>query len=271
MHTAEQLDRAMFTVRIAGQEADRSDVFPNWMATDRLGVVVWQPYGAVGASHLIQLAITCFYDFRPERRGPNGIYPEIYLFHVGGRHGDHSPYDFWPARKEVFTSDNPRHVLDQINDKGITRLAVPDGSRVPVTHQAKERETALDRVSSAFAYSPIGQTPGGDLVIAGLTPQTEMNARNTFQPDRLLARLGSSLLANFKENDSGYGDRLRARMNEAPAGERASAQRRRNEVANAGCVRESYRRIEVDLALDMLAPSGRRPGKPHRERGWCWA
>lgn len=92
-------------------------------------------------------------------------------------------------------------------------------------------------------------------MITGLTPQTEMNARNTFQPDRLLARMGSSLPANFKENDPGYGDRLRARMNEAPAGERASAQRRRNEVANAGCVRESYRRIEVCLALDMLAPT----------------
>jgi hypothetical protein len=260
MHTAEQLDRSMFAVRIAGREADRSAVFPNWMATDRLGVVVWQPYGGVGASHLIQLAITCFYDFRPERRGPNGIYPEIYLFHVGGRHGDHSPYDFWPARKEVFTSGDPRHVLDQINDKGITRLAVPDGSRVPVAHQAKERETALDRISSAFAYSPTGQTPGGDLVIAGLTPKTEMNARNTFQPDRLLAHLRSSSPANFKENDPGYSDRLRHRMNEVPAAQRANVQARRNEVANAGCVSESYKRIETGLALNMLAPIRRSAG-----------
>ena len=162
MHTAEQLDRSMFSVRIVGQKADRSDVFPDWMATDRLGVVVWQPFGAVGASHLIQLAITCFYDLRPERRGPNGVYPEIYLFHVGGRHGDHSPYDFWPARKEVFVDADPRDVLDQINDKGITRLAVPDGSAVPATHRPKERETALDRIISAFAYSPTGQTPGGE-------------------------------------------------------------------------------------------------------------
>jgi hypothetical protein len=155
---------------------------------------------------------------------------------------------------------DPRHVLDQINDKGITRLAVPDSSRLPVTHRAKERETALDRIGSAYAYSPTGQTPGGDLVIAGLTPQTEMNARNTFQPDRLLARLRASLPANFKESDPGYNDRLRARLNETPPGERARAQARRNEIANAGCTSESYTRIEVDLALDMLAPPNRTPG-----------
>ncbi len=255
MHTAEQLDRSMFSVRIAGQQADRSDVFPDWLATDRLGVVVWQPFGAVGASHLIQLAITCFYDLRPERRGPNGVYPEIYLFHVGGRHGDHSPYDFWPARKEVFVDADPRDVLDQINDKGITRLAVPDGSAVPATHRPKERETALDRIISAFAYSPTGQTPGGDLVIAGLVKQTEMNARNTFQPDRLLARLGASLPANFKENDPEYNIRLRARMNEAPADERARAQALRSKIASAGLVSESYKRIAVDIAVDMLAPT----------------
>ena len=255
MHTAEQLDRSMFSVRIAGEEADRSDVFPKWVACDRLGVVVWRPYGAVGASHLIQLAITCFYDYRPERRGPSGIYPEIHLFHVGGRHGDHSPYDFWPARKEVFVDADPREVLDQINDKGITRLAVPDGSGVPVTHRPKERETALDRIITAFAYSPTGQTPGGDLVIAGLVMQTEINARNTFQPDRLLARPGGSLPANFKENDAEYNIRLRARMNEAPTGERASAWTRRNEIANEGLVSESYKRIEVELAVDMLAPT----------------
>ena len=48
-----------------------------------------RPLGATGASMLIQLAITAFYDVKPSRREVT-LYPEIYLFHVGGRHGNHA-------------------------------------------------------------------------------------------------------------------------------------------------------------------------------------
>src|SRR5262245_7080336 len=114
MHTAPQLDVSQFAISRHGRQATRADLLPDWTPYDRLGVVVTESFGAVGASHLIQLAITAFYDVRPERRAarldgvdPRAIYPEIYLFHVGEVHGDHSSFDFWPARKEVLVEDDP--------------------------------------------------------------------------------------------------------------------------------------------------------------------
>ena len=57
----------------------------------------------------------------------------------------------WPARREVIlrTTDH-REVLDAINDRGITRLAVPDRPMRDVVHRPKEEDAAFDRVASAF-------------------------------------------------------------------------------------------------------------------------
>jgi hypothetical protein len=111
MHTACHLDARLFAISRNGRPATREDLLSGWHSLDRLAVVVNAPFGAVGASHLIQLAITAFYDALPGRQsshpggvGPRALYPEIYLFHVGGRHGDHSAYDFRPASRALMAS-----------------------------------------------------------------------------------------------------------------------------------------------------------------------
>jgi hypothetical protein len=255
MHTAEQLDRSMFDIRVSGLAAGPDDVFPAWHAHDRLGIVVAEPLGAVGASHLIQLSITSFYDYRPSRRGPEDvIYPEIYAFHVGGRHGDHSPYDFWPERKEVFLGGDPCDVLDAINDKAITRLVVVDGPRRPVVHRSKERPTALDRITSAYAYSAQGSVADADVTISGLTRGTESNPRNALDPRQLMAQHIANARPGAKESDPAYGMRLHARRSEVAEQDREVARLRRRAMVSDGVATESYRRVGVDAALDMLVP-----------------
>jgi hypothetical protein len=256
MHTAEQLARAMFEVRVDGVPAGPDDVFPGWHAHDRLGVIVNEPLGAVGASHLIQLSITCFYDHRPARRGPEDvIYPEIYAFHIGGPHGDHSPFDFWPERKEVFLGEDPCDVLDAINDKAITRLVVVDGPRRPVVHRSKERPTAIDRIASAFAYSASGSVDDADLEITGATRATEANPRNALDPSHLMKQHIANAKPGAKESDPAYGMRLHARQFEVTEQDRATARQRRRELLSDGTATESYRRLDVNTALDMLVPA----------------
>src|ERR1700704_281478 len=83
--------------------------------------------GSTGASYLLQLAIVSFYDVRPQRRSETErIYPNIFIFHVGEDQGEHVMFDFFPQRKEVFVDNTPARILEAINDRGITRLAVPD-------------------------------------------------------------------------------------------------------------------------------------------------
>jgi hypothetical protein len=263
VHTARQLSQEMFAIEVAGRPGTRDDVFPDWHAHDRIGVVMLEPYGALGASHLMQLAITAFYDVRPERRAgrllpgyqdPRAIYPELYIFHVGGRFGDHSAFDAWPARKEVFVEDDPRAVLDAINDRAITRLAVPDSAERPVQHAWKEAPAARDRIASAFAYDPSGRVTDPDISIAGLTPQTEANVEMVLNPERALARVAALAPADDLGPDlraRSWEESVLRRAGEAAA-DRAHGLERRRDLCRDGCATEHYRRIAVDSALALL-------------------
>ena len=151
MHVARQFGVADFDITIDGVHATREDVFPAWNEWDRLGVVVDKPFGALGANALIQLAATAFYDVKPARRegfptpeAPRSdlaVYPEIYVFHVGGRHGLYSAYDFWPARKEVFLPAEPRVKCAVL---GLFGLRLDDwGGRVYVLRDRKGRSVVV--------------------------------------------------------------------------------------------------------------------------------
>jgi hypothetical protein len=215
---------------------------------------------------MIQLAITAFYDFRPARRSgtprgtnatdPAAIYPEIYLIHVGGRHGDHSALDFWPSRKEVFLPPDPRIVLDAINDRAISRLLVPDGDPETVEHEFKEPAAARDRISSALAYDPSGRVRRPEIEIRGLDSRTEANARLILDPARRYSGAGSSSDAAHPDpvlRARSWALQTEARRLEAASGLRL-AQGRRKAIRIDGLATETYRRISVGEALSMLVP-----------------
>ncbi|HWI75312.1 MAG TPA: hypothetical protein VNT55_25350 [Baekduia sp.] len=262
MHTATQLDRAMFAIDIDGHVGDREQLIPGWDVHDRLGVIVHEPFGALGASHLIQVAITAFYDARPSRRAakpidgdPDAIYPEIYLFHVGGRHGDHSWLDVWPARKEVFVANDARRVLDAVNDRAITRLAVPDAPPHPIEHEWKEPAAARDRIRSVFAYSATGRVVDADVSIRGLVRQTEFNVRQILDPDRVAGRNRFAAVSPALDADlraRSYQVQSITRAQEAASG-LGEATARREVLRTEDLATETYRRIELDDALNMLA------------------
>jgi hypothetical protein len=263
MHTARQLDRSHFAIRVAGKDADRDAVLPDWGRLDRLGVVITEPFGAVGASHLIQLVITAFYDAVPSRRdGDPGdlenrlaVYPEIYLFHLGGRQGDHSSFDFWPGRKEVFLGDaGPRQVLDAINDRAITRLAVPERTPQPFAHEFKEPNAARERIVGCFAYSPSGKVESPDFEIEGLDPATEENPASILDPVGHCEYAEGDPFFNSSDDELRercWGRRTVDRCDEATPGLEPARERRRA-IRKDGLATENYAFVEVDEALQML-------------------
>ena len=258
MHTATQLDRAMFDIRIHGARSDFLALLPGWTAEDRLGVVVTEPLGGIGASLLIQLAITAFYDARADRRGERGQYPDFYLFHVGGRFGDHSAYDFWPEGKEVFLGAQAEDVLGAIHAKGITRLAVPEGPSRTADQRWKEPQSAPDGIASAFVYSASGNVVGGDVRISGTDPRTEENTRFALEPQRLVEALRAAGGGDPAAMDPRYYGRLLERMDEVDDEDRARAASAHSLLLCGGLPSESYRRISVAEALERLAVDGAR-------------
>ncbi|MDV3126018.1 hypothetical protein M1247_13910 [Mycobacterium sp. 21AC1] len=269
MHTALQLSADDFRIKIDGAPSDLASLLPGWTPHDRFGIVVHEPYGAIGASYLIQAAIVAFYDVRPQRRAGRGpgivepndvaIYPDIYIFHVGGRHGDFSMFDFWPARKEVFVESDPRLVLDAVNDRGITRLAVPDVPPRPVEHEYKEPAAARDRIESVFAYSASGQVDLPDITIHGVRPAAEVSPSDVLDPKRMCADVSAPDFVRLTTTDPVLLQREWARLVQLRADEGSEglelARARRSALDDGQVLRETYRRISVDDALNRLVPS----------------
>jgi hypothetical protein len=186
MHTTNHIRSSDFEFMINGRAATFHDIFPDFNRHDRIGVVVRQTGGGIGASALIMAAMARFYDFYREKLGHNPdqlrIYPEFYIFHVGKRHMDHYWMDIWPPHKEVEVTDEPEQILEAINDRGISRLLVQDAKSVPVISLSKSipnneinpsaaiflRETissAEHRILTSLAYSPSGRTAQADILV----------------------------------------------------------------------------------------------------------
>ena len=85
MHVVTLLKADMFDVEIDGKPASIAQALPDWNPHDRFGLVIDDALGGIGATHLLQIAITAFYDIKPSRRTELTVYPEIYAFHIGLR------------------------------------------------------------------------------------------------------------------------------------------------------------------------------------------
>jgi hypothetical protein len=255
MHVVALLKSDMFDVRIGDGPGGIADIFPHWHPLDRFGLVIDSPLGGLGATHLLQIAITSFYDVKESRRTERKVYPEIYAFHAGKGHGTHAPFDFWPQRREKIVSRDHRDMLDAINDCGITRLAVPDRPLRDLVHRPKEEDAALDRIVTAVAYSSSGRIPRPDFSIAGNDRRTEYNPSRVLRPlvpdaaPTEPARPGIQV----KEVDPTYRNWLLEREGDVTEQDRVDAAHRREALKNAsGLATETYRFLRVADALKRL-------------------
>jgi hypothetical protein len=67
VHSAQELRSSSFEIRVDGRPARLVDLFEGFGEHDRLGVVIGQPGGGLGASGLITAAVTAFYDLQRAR------------------------------------------------------------------------------------------------------------------------------------------------------------------------------------------------------------
>ncbi|MFD4932569.1 hypothetical protein ACFWMS_27665 [Peribacillus butanolivorans] len=229
MHTIDTLSYADFNFVIDGHRATLEDILPGFNENDRIGVVVLQPGGGMGASGLLMSALTRFYDFHRPRLGDEPgklrIYPEFFVFHIGTRHMNHSWMDVWPPHKEVVVEDDPEQILEAINDRGITRLLVEDIKPSSATFLRETTSSAKHRIVSALAYSATGRVDKADVRI------TSCSVAEGYVMDSL--NRSEELSAEVKEQ----------------------LRQGRKPLLVDGRVTETYRRIELSDALLMLTQS----------------
>lgn len=229
MHTTDVLRSEDFKFIANGRSTCLENLFPRFHRHDRLGVIIGQTGGGIGASALILATATRFYDFYRPRLGKTpdklSIYPETFAFHIGKRHMDHMMLDIWPPHKEVIVQDEPEQILEAINDRGITRLLVED---LPLSPAKLNRETvssAEQRIVSTLAYSPTGRVRQADVTIHSC-PAAEQEVLKS--------------IATSEELSEEQREQLRIG---------------RKALEAEGRVTESYRTVTLSDALQMLVRS----------------
>lgn len=272
MHTATQFRLDSFDIYTNGAPTDISLLFPNWSEYDRFGLVLNQPYGSLGASLLVQAAIAHFYAAVPARRDESPEYPEIYFFHYGGHFGEHSNFDVYPPRKEVFIEDaEPTALLAAINERAITRLALPvgptgdEGALRAGPSTWAEQSSARQRLKSCFTYSPAGQVDDGDLTIRTDDQRLQENVHWTLYPNEALSNFsalpevellkalpGPSVAIDFDR----YVDLVRQRALEIPEPVRKELIRLWSVDLAEATTTQAYQRITADAALARISAKG---------------
>jgi hypothetical protein len=236
----------MFEIRVAGRQASIEELFPRFGEQDRLGVVMRRPCGAVGASTLIAATITAFYDIQRSRGPDFFIYPDYYLFHVGGPLGDHARLDIWPRRKEVVVEDDPERILEAIDDRAISRLVVEDGAGSGLELDPETLASARARVRSCLAYAASGRVDDGDVRIAG-NEVTEGYVDAILDPETRMERLRAE-----GGEAAARADAIAARAGEVPPEVRREVKLARADLIESGVPVETYRRVDLDEALALL-------------------
>ena len=252
MHTAFSLKGSMFDIEMNDQLTDREELL-DWRAGDRLGIVLNSPLSALGASMLMQLVTTAYYDVRSSRRD-EPHYAEIYLFHAGGRYGDFTSFDVLP-RHELFLSAEPGALIEAINDRAITHLAVPDGVPKSLTFPWSEPESARDRIRQCFAYGAHGRASDADIAITSRDPGLHHDVELALNPMALVENIERYMDAgglDVQLYSRALAQHVRSRLDEISADEKAAAKTCHEALTDNGVMRQTYRKISVDEALSLL-------------------
>jgi len=237
----------MFEVSCDGCTGGIDKVFPEWGRYDRFGILIQEVWGAVGASLLIQAAVAEF--FRARRNlGLSDIYPEIYAFHIGRDFGNMSVYDFWPSHKEVVVECHPTAVLQSLNDRAITRLAVPVGRARRHDFAWPELAAAKDRIRTCIEYAASGIAEGGEVTIRATSKLVEENTQQTLDLVPVMHRYSRA----EREDDRRWLGSAAARMGAVSLSETERARAIHALNVTDGCATETYRRVTLEHALSRL-------------------
>jgi hypothetical protein len=276
MHLSKFVARESFAVRI-GEDGNRTsgtldDLFPDWGMTERLGIVLSTPYGAIETSLALLAMTPLFYGLDPERATAKPQYPPIILFHVGQMHGSHIMLDVVPHRYEVLVENDPYSVLAAVKDYGITRLMVPDehGERdLSYVERAPLGWTDLrylrENLRSVYAYGQEnGLARSSTIEITSIDPRLEESVTEVLTPEESIKIFTDATEESLAKNMIGETSLedletltpiVVERMNEVRTEERvrllAYREGRRNPQGN---ITQAYRELSVDGGLCRLVP-----------------
>lgn len=246
MHSSTELGRGDFAILVEGRRVPIEDVLPGFDEQSRLGIIAASDFGAVGASSLLMAAVTSFYDGLRSSR-PDGFiaYPDYFIFHVGRKRGNHHMLEVFPDHKEVVVGAEPEAIVRAINDRGVTHLLVPDNALAASIFEPQTADSAERRLRGAIVYSPSGRVPEADISVRG-NARVDAYVRDTLEG----ARWANEFEA--EGGDPASVEWARSRVGEVSEEDAMRMLRERNGLVEFERTTETFRRTDVEIALQML-------------------
>ena len=159
MHTSTLLKTREFSFVRGSTPVRLDDIFPGFVSQDRIGIVAAAPGDSLSAAPLLLASIGAFYEELWTAEKDFFLYPDFFVFHVGALTSYHSPFDIWPQSKEVVVSPDPQALLAAINDRGITRLVLPDTPGTDGELMEHAVQLARRRTRTAVRLTSEDETP----------------------------------------------------------------------------------------------------------------
>jgi hypothetical protein len=157
MHSSEALAATDFEYRNASGTRTETGSMPDIALSNRLGVVVRNPFDGIGAATFVLSCVTGFYDEYRAETDDFYAYPDYFTFQSDGRLVDYRWFDIWPDHKNVETAPKAEAVLRAINDRAVDILLVPDGPTSDPDFEATTREGFERRIDECYLYAPNGR------------------------------------------------------------------------------------------------------------------
>lgn len=165
MHTLEAIEAGDISYEVDGQPVARDEVLPPISVASRVGVVMGDGAGGLGAGNFVLASVIGFYDSLGRLKTDFFEYPDFYTSQASANPADYQMLDVYPDHKNVAVDPSAESILRAVNDRAVDVLLVPNRSPGTPDIEDVTRRSAERRIESCFLYSPSGRLDGDGFTI----------------------------------------------------------------------------------------------------------
>ncbi len=131
----------------------------------KLGVYSPDGIEAVGASNLILLFVTTFYDKLRSKSDDFNTYPDFYTFQCKKNLTDYGILDIYPIENNRLIQSGADALFDEIIKKDINILLLPQSNSVLSKFSNKQLSTLEEKIDACYLYAQNGKVQNANLII----------------------------------------------------------------------------------------------------------
>lgn len=155
-----------FLVESFGLEISHAGYCNEFHTSTKVGIYTPNGIEAIGATNLILLFVTSFYDRMRSIGEDFYLYPEFYTFQENKPVTDYAMFDIYPLEKNVFLENGLEDFFQKIEEKKFNILLIPEDKNIMEDLSEAQIKEFSQYVQRYYLYSEIGEVSHPNLKIS---------------------------------------------------------------------------------------------------------